>query len=211
MFDEFVSVQHVPDDRKHCRVLVFGRGDPEDFALKGFDIAGKAVALLPDTHFVFAGAPDGKHEEIKKRLLDCGISASRLRVRGYVSSRESLKHLFCEVDIVLMPSRTEGFGLTGLEALSAGLPVLVSKNSGFGEALSKVPFGSTLMIDSEDPRVWATAIKNIWSKDRQRRLEEAKALRTSYEEKYSWAKQTEDLLEKMITIVNGMNFQFCCI
>ena len=211
VFDEFVSVQHVPDDIKHCRVLVFGRGDPEDFALKGFDIAGKAVASLPDTHLVFVGAPDGKHEEIKKRLLDCGISASRLRVRRYISSRESLKHLFCEVDIVLMPSRTEGFGLTGLEALSAGLPVLVSKNSGFGEALSKVPFGSTLMIDSEDPRVWATAIKNIWSKDRQRRLEEAKALRTSYEEKYSWAKQTEDLLEKMITIVNGMNFQFCCI
>ena len=205
VFDEFVSVQHVPDVRKHCRVLVFGRGDAEDFALKGFEIAGKAVASLPDTRLVFVGAPDGKHEEIKKRLLDCGISASRLRVRGYVSSRESLKHLFCEVDIVLMLSRTEGFGLTGLEALSAGLPVLVSKNSGFGEALSKVPFGLSLVIDSEDPRVWATAIKNIWSKDRQRRLE-AKALRTSYEEKYSWAKQTEDLLEKMITIVNGMSF-----
>ena len=56
-------------------------------------------------------------------------------MRGYEDSREDLKRLFCEVELVLMPSRTEGFGLTGLESLSAGLPVLVSKNSGFGEAL----------------------------------------------------------------------------
>ena len=206
VFDEFLSVQQVPEERKPFRILVFGRGDAEDFVLKGFDIAGKAVASLPDTHLVFVGAPDGKHEEIKQRLLDCGISASRLRVRGYISSRESLKHLFCEVDIVLMPSRTEGFGLTGLEALSAGLPVLVSKNSGFGEALSKVPFGSSLVIDSEDPKVWATAIKNIEDKDRQSRLEEAKVLCSFYEKKYSWAKQSKDLLERMITMVHGIGF-----
>ena len=84
-----------------------------------------------------------------------------------------------------MPSRTEGFGLTGLEALSAGLPVLVSSNSGFGEALSKVPFGSSFVIDSEDPEVWAAAIKKVWGKDREGRLDEAESLRTSYERKYS--------------------------
>jgi len=56
--------------------------------------------------------------------------------------------------------------LTGLEALSAGLPVLVSKNSGFGEALSKVPLGSSFVVDTEDPEVWAAAIRNIWDKER---------------------------------------------
>jgi len=213
VFDEFLSVQQVPQERKHFRILVFGRGDAEDFTLKGFDIAGKAVASLPDCHLVFVGAPNGKHEEIAKRLLDCGISASRLKVRGYVENRESLKDLFREVDMVLMPSRTEGFGLTGLEALSAGLPVLVSKNSGFGEALSKVPFGLSAVIDSEDPKVWAAAIKNIWGKDRQDRLEEAKALCSYYKEKYSWAKQGKDLLGKMIIMVHGMDFVSykCCL
>ena len=71
VFDEFVSVKQVPNEGKHCSVLVFGRGDAEDFALKGFDIAGKAVASLPDTHLVFVGAPEGKHEEVAARLLDC--------------------------------------------------------------------------------------------------------------------------------------------
>ena len=84
LFDEFESVEQVPDERKHRSILVFGRGDAEDFELKGFDIAGKAVAALPDTHLVFVGAPDGKHEEIAERLTGCGVPASRLRVRGYL-------------------------------------------------------------------------------------------------------------------------------
>ena len=206
--DEFLSVEQVAEERKLRSILVFGRGDAEDFELKGFDIAARAVATLPDTHLVFVGAPDGKHEEIAQRLLGCDIPASRLKVRGYVKNRESLKRLLCEVDLVLMPSRTEGFGLTGLEALSAGLPVLVSKNSGFGEALSKVAFGSSVVIDSEDPEVWAAAMKNIWGKERQSRLEEAEVLRDSYKKKYSWAKQSKNLLDKMISLVQGVTLQF---
>ena len=203
-FDEFLSVAQVAEEGKHRSVLVFGRGDAEDFELKGFDIAAGAVSTLPDTQLVFVGAHDGKHEEIAQRLSQCGAPPNRLKVRSYVKNRESLKRLFCEVDLVLMPSRTEGFGLTGLEALSAGLPVLVSKNSGFGEALRKVPFGSSAVIDSEDPQVWAAAIKNIWSKERQSRLEEAEALRDSYRRKYSWAKQSKNLLDEMIKMIQGM-------
>ena len=206
IFNEFLNVEHVAEDRKRCGVLVFGRGDAEDFQLKGFDIAGKAVAELNDAHLVFVGAPEGKHEEIAKRFLDCGIPANRLTVRSFLQSRECLKRLFCQVDLVLMPSRTEGFGLTGLEALSAGLPVLVTKNSGFGEALIQVPFGSSCVIESEDSKVWAKEIKGIWNKDRQTRLQEAELLRTSYEKKYSWTKQSIGLVAKMISMVHGMNF-----
>ena len=101
--------------------------------------------------------------------------------------------------------------MTGLEALSAGLPVLVSKNSGFGEALCKVSFGSSFVIDSEDPDKWAAAIKEVWNKGRQGRLAEAEKLRTFYREKYNWAKQSRDLLDKMISIVHGMAFHYLCI
>ena len=202
IFDEFVSVQQVPDEKKQCTVLVFGRGDAEDFEL---NIAARSVAALPDTHLVFVGAPDGKHKEIANQLLEYGIPKNRHKVRGFVKSREALKLLFCEVDLVLLPSRTEGFGLTGLEALSAGLPVIVSKNSGFGEALGNVPFGSSFVIDSEDPNVWTAAIKDISNKNRQTRVDEAKILRDSYGTKYSWSKQCNDLLKKMIKSVKGRN------
>ena len=158
VFDEFETVSQVPSKRQQRSVLVFGRGDVEDFELKGFDIAGRTIAALKDTRLVFVGAPEGKHEEIAQRLNRYGVPFNRLRVRGLVEDRESLKRLFQAGDLVVMPSRTEGFGLTGLEALSAGLPVVVSHNSGFGEALSSVPFGSSFVVNSEDPADWTAAI-----------------------------------------------------
>ena len=183
---------------------MFGRGYAEDFELKGFDIAGKAVAALQDTRLVVVGAPDGEQEQIAKRLIGCGVPASRLRVRRFTEDRETLKHLFQEVDLVVVPSRTEGFGLAGLQALSVGLPVLVSGNSGFGEALCSVPFGSSYVVNSEDPTVWTAAINNVLAKDRESRLEDAEILRDSYGRKYKWAKQAKELVNKMIRLTLGM-------
>ena len=205
VFDYFSGVQQVPDERKQCSVLVFGRGDTEDFKLKGFDIAARSVAALSNTILIFVGAPHRKHEEIAKRFIDFGIPQNRLRVRGYME-RKALKQLFCEVDLVLMPSRTEGFGLTGVESLSAGLPVLVSKNSGFGEVLGRIPFGYLFVIDSEDPSSWTAAIKSIMNRDRTLQLDEIKAVRCFYGERYSWSEQCKHLIEKMFKLVNGMNF-----
>ncbi|XP_044166792.1 protein NLRC3-like isoform X3 [Acropora millepora] len=202
VFADFASVEHALDERKHLTVFVFGRGDDEDFELKGFDIAARSVAALPDTDIVFVGARDGKEQEIAKRLLDSGITKGHLTVRGF-KDREALKREFCEADLVLMPSRTEGFGLTGLEALSAGLPVIVSKNSGFGEALDSVPFGSSFVIDPEDSSAWTEAIKGIWNKDRQKRLDETKILRDSYAKRYSWSEQCKNLLEKMFSLLEN--------
>ena len=103
-----------------------------------------------------------------------------------------------------MPS--QGFGLTGHEAMSAGLPVLVSHNSGFGEALSSVAFGSAFVIESEDPAT--LAIQNIWSNDGECRLEEAVTLRDSYARKYNWAKQTKELVDRMINLAHGRNVDY---
>ena len=202
---EFSEVKQVlQDDGKIFRVLAFGRGDAEDFLLKGFDIAASAVASLSDCHLLFVGAPDGKLEEIKQRFLECGISANKLTIRSFLQSREDLKKVLCEADLAVMPSRTEGFGLTGLEALSAGLPVLVSRNSGFGEAIMRLPFGSFFVIDSQDPTVWAKAIDDVRKKGRRGRLQESKILRLLYEKKYSWELQSSYLVGKMVSMNNGM-------
>ena len=203
VFHEFATVKQSAHERKPRKVLVFGCGDEEDFSLKGCDIAGKAVAVLPETRLVFAGAQDGMRAKIVENFKGCDVSARFLSVRGCVD----LKRLFQEVDLVLMPSSVEGFGLTGLEALSAGLPVLVNKNSGFGEALHKVNFGSQFTVDSEDPRVWTAAIKKMWEKDRQSRLEEAKTVRTHYLEKYNWAEQTRILLDEIVNMTHGMTLK----
>ena len=67
-----------------------------------------------------------------------------------------------------MPAKTEGFGVSTLEALSAGLPVLVNSNSGLAEALKEVPLGSQCVVDSEDPKEWAEKIKEVRQKKKGR-------------------------------------------
>ena len=204
-FEQFRTVKQVPSERQQRSVLVFGRGDVKDFESMGFDIAGKAIAALKGTRLVMVGVADGKHEEMEKLLTDCGVPKSCIRLRGFVPDQESLKRLFQEVDLVVMPSRIEGFGLTGLEAMSAGLPVLVSSHSGFGKALSTVPRSSSFVVTSKDPADWALAIKHSFAKSEKTRLEEVEVLRRFYGEKYNWAKQMKELIDKMISAAYGRN------
>lgn len=208
IFNEYSCIQHALQAEEKRRVLVFGRDDEEDFALKGFDITAKAVASLPNTTLIFAGACNESFEKVADRFLECGISPQNLEVRGFLESTQEFIQLFCEVDLALLPSRSDGFGLTALEALSAGLPVLVSQNTGFGEALSKVPFGEFYVINSEDPSVWASAIKRVWKKDRATRLQETENLRTFYGQKYNWERQCYDLVEILFTMDTGKSKKY---
>ena len=206
IFSEFAYMKPDFKERKTFHVLVFGRGDSEDFQLKGYDIAARAVAELKDkkTSFklVFVGAPNGKEEKIKKKLLNEGILRHQLIVRS-AKEREQLAQQFYEADLVIMPSRTEGFGLAALEALSAGLPVLVSGNSGLGEALEEVPFGKNVVVKSEDPAEWAKAIRGVRSKHRNVQLKEASNLRKNYSETYNWEEQCSRLIGKIRNLVGG--------
>ena len=199
IFQEFAKVEQASEEGERFRILVFGRGDSEDFELKGYDIAATAVASLKDESFLllFVGAPKGKEEEVKNKLLKCGIPCTQLIVRDFIESREEVKKLFCEVDLLIMPSRTEGFGLTALEALSAGLPILVSNNSGFG----KVQFESSCVVCSDDPEKWAEAIRHVRETPRKLRLEKALSLRKLYDKEYKWGRQCENLVDRMRQIL----------
>ena len=205
IFSEFADVKQASQEIGSFSVLVFGRGDTEDFQLKGYDIAAQAIAELKDTTYklVFVGATGGEEEKVADLLLKHGIDRSQLRVRRFDESREKLARLFCEVDLAIMPSRTEGFGLAALEALSAGLPVLVSANSGLGEALRKVSYGSYSVVDSEDPKDWANGIRIARQKDRKIRLDESKILSETYAKVYNWQDHCNRLVEIMRNISRG--------
>ena len=207
IFSEFADVSQAAEERGKFRVLVFGRGDSKDFHLKGYDIAAHAVAELckHEPHLfklVFVGAPKGEEEKVKELLLKEGIPPSQLIVRSY-KEREQLAAQFREADLAIMPSRSEGFGLAALEALSAGLPVLVSGNSGLGDALKELPFGSSCVVNSEDANEWAKAIRTIHDRKRKLRLREAVKIRKSYAKEYHWHGECGKLVERMLNIIQG--------
>ena len=213
IFSEFADVKQATEERKAFNVLVFGRSDNEEFQLKGYDIAAQAIAELKDMTYklVFVGATRGEEEKVAKKLVEQGIGPSQLKVRRFNESREKLADLFCEVDLAVMPSRTEGFGLAALEALSAGLPVLVSGNTGLAEALKKVPHGSSCVVESEDPKDWANGIRAVRHKDREMRLGEFDVVRGAYAKKYSWKEQCDKLVERMKIISSEGQLKISCI
>ena len=214
IFSEFSNIKQAAEEGGTFHVLVLGRGDKEDFHVKGYDIAARAVAKLKEEEccfkLMFVGAPDGEEDEVVERFLNEGISPNQLIVRS-AKGREQLAKQFCQADLVIMPSRAEGFGLAALEALSAGLPVLVSDNSGIGKALKKVPNGSNCLVklkfNEEDPMKWAEAIKAVCRKERKVRLQEAILLRQKYAETYQWEGQCSKLVEKMCEMIKGQ----CCL
>ena len=207
-FLDLVSKQDHKEDSEF-KVLLFGRGDDEDFELKGYNIAAKAFTdqrlQNKSYHLVFVGAPKGKQEEVRKKLLQGGIAEAQLTVRKFIQSRDKLKDLLCEADLTIMPSKSEGFGLVALEALSAGLPILVGSRSGFAKALENVPNGYSCIVNSDDPAKWAEAIEAVRTRHRMR-LEEIKALRASYETMYSWQKQCEALVNRLWKMSHGKKY-----
>ena len=194
-FGDLVAKQD-PNEDGEFKVLLFGRGDDEDFELKGYNVAAQAFTdqrlKNKPYHLIFVGASKGKQEEVRKKLRQRGIAEAQLTVRKFIQCRDRLKDLLCEVDLAIMPSKSEGFGLVALEALSAGLPILVGCKSGFAKTLENVPNGYSCIVNSDDPAEWAKAIEAVRVRHRMR-LEEIKALRSSYGEMYSWKAQCEPL------------------
>ena len=205
IFMEFSDVQQASDEMIKFCVLVTESGNSEDFDVKGYRIAAKAVAELKDKSYQlkFASKQRGKEDELANKLLQCGIGRNQLIICSFDENRETLANLFSAVDIAILPSKTEGFGLSALEAISAGLPVLVSGNSGIAEALKEVTYGSQCIVNSEDPAAWASAIKAVRDRKRNVRLEEAKTLREKYLQKFNWEKSCNFLVKKMYNLAFG--------
>ena len=202
---EFSDVQQASEERRTFCVLLTESGNREDFDVKGYDIAMKAIAKLEDKSYQlrFASKERGKEDELADKSLQCGIGRNQLIICSFDENRETLANLLSAVDIAILPSKTEGFGLSSLEAISAGLPVLVSGNSGIAEALREVPNGSQCIVDSEDPADWARAIKAVRDKKRKVRLAEAKILRENYLQQFSWEEPCNFLVKKMYSLAFG--------
>ena len=212
-FGNLVAKQNLKDERDNFIVLLCGRGDKEDFEVKGYDIAVKAFAdqRLKGKGYtlLFVGSPRGEQGNVMERLLNCGIDKKQLKVREFVKSREEMKALFCEADMAIMPSKSEGFGLVALEALSAGLPILVGRNSGFARAIEDIPLGLFSIVDSEDPSKWAKCVERVCGR-RRVALKESKILKEHYGKEYCWKTQCEELVDKLWKMVYGKVSPLIC-
>ena len=205
---EFSNSTHATNDGRNFRVLLVGGDNPDNFQEEGLKLAAETMAELNDKsyHLIYVGARKETEKQFAHPFHQCGVPKRQLTIRSLPKTKQEWKDLFCEVDLAIMPSGDKEFGLEALLALSAGLPVLVHGESGFGEALGEVTFGTSAIVDSDDASEWASRVKKIRETDRKTRLKQAAELRSNYDEKYSWEKQCGALVAMMFTMVSGMCF-----
>jgi glycogen(starch) synthase len=118
-----------------------------------FEAAEKVVAQYPDVKFVIAGSGDQLFELIDrtayKQLGKHFIFAGFLK-------RDEIDALLSVTDVYFMPSVSEPFGLSALEAARAGVPCVISRQSGAAEVLT-----SALIADFWDTDLFAEHIVNL--------------------------------------------------
>lgn len=187
------------------QVLLFGRG--EDVLLKGLDLAVCATAKVNPSLFkrpvrlFIRGAPINTGDTLRSRLLQiAGEAGFELMVREYTTDLELLRQDIMCSSLVLMPSRAEGFGLVGLEAIELGVPVLVSRNSGLGELLlDRVPgIAQNLVLPvtenlASDAVVWGRAIERMMV-DGATAIRDAASLSAELQATLSWEKTADVFL-----------------
>lgn len=117
------------------------------------DAARKVLDYFPDTHFIMAGSGDLLSAMID-RVAQMKLS-TRIHFTGFLKG-EQMRQVWSVTDVYVMPSVSEPFGITPLEAIQAGVPVIVSNQSGVSEVVDHA-----LKVDFWDTDALANAIINV--------------------------------------------------
>ena len=155
------AVYPIAEGCKREIVLFLGRLTIQKGAEFFLRAARKVCDFEPDVRFVVAGSGDLLPRLISE-AIDLGIS-DRVIFTGRLSEEE-VRHIYGISSVYVMPSVSEPFGITALEAASAGTPVVVSRSAGFSEV-----FSSCLRVDFWDVDEMANKIVSLLRYDVLRR------------------------------------------
>ena len=118
---------------KEKTVLFVGRLTRQKGPEKFLDIAAKVLEKNPDVRFVMAGVGDYFKSVLEKSSYQS--IGNRFHLTGFLNMQK-LNYLFSVSDVYCMPSVSEPFGLSAVEAAHFGIPCVISKQSGVAEVLS---------------------------------------------------------------------------
>lgn len=128
--------------------ITFQKG-PEYF----IEAAYKVLQKIQNVRFVMAGSGDMFNRSIR-RVAKLGIS-SHFHFTGFLRG-EDVKNMFAYSDVYVMPSVSEPFGISPLEAMRANVPTIISKQSGVAEVLDHA-----IKVDFWDVNAMADAIYGL--------------------------------------------------
>ena len=183
-------------------VLFVGRIQP----LKGLDVAveafGRIHAEIPGARMVIVGGPSGPNGVTELEQIHARIAELRLQSRvEFVPPRphEEIASYYRAADVLLVPSRSESFGLVAAEAQACGLPVVAARVGGLAYTVEDATSG--FLVDDWDPAAFAAAaIKILRDEDLAERLSKGAV---EFAGRFSWEVAADRLLELYAGITGG--------
>ena len=175
-------------------LLYVGRIQPT----KGTDVALEAFRILADqvedSRLVIVGAPSGavganEYDALQRRAKSLDLS-DRVTFAEPVPHRE-MPDVYRASDLVMVPSRSESFGLVAAEAMASGVPVLAARVGGLNDVVGAGSGG--VLVDGWDPADWAQAALKVLS-DPDRAGELAR-LGPRWAERFSWETAVDRIAE----------------
>lgn len=180
-------------EKKDQMVLFLGRMTMQKGPDYFLQMAKKVLSHLPHVKFIMAGDGD-MMEQVIKMTIQLEIEKNVL-FSGFLKGRE-IARAYSQADLYVMPSVSEPFGITPLEAIRQGTPVLISKQSGVSEVIKNALRVDFWDVDDMAEKVIAAlqypALSNTL---RQRSRKEV--------EKMSWGKQAGEIAISYAKAVSG--------
>jgi glycosyltransferase involved in cell wall biosynthesis len=164
---------------------------------KGQDLLVEALAGLAerDWHCVLAGSLDRDPDfvnQLQARITHLGYG-HRIRLAGVLTGA-ALNHAYTTADLLVVPSRSETYGMTVTEALAHGLPVIAAAVGGLPEALGSAADGTRpgQLVPPGDPAALAAALGD-WLGDERHRHRLRAAVRQRQPTLRGWEQTTQEI------------------
>jgi glycosyltransferase involved in cell wall biosynthesis len=156
IFDDQKEILHArrwPSEFDVLRIGFLGRFDKK----KNLEKLIEALAKVP--HATLRVGGDGT-PNYRRKLLDLAAFFSvtdRIEWLGFIEAK-SKTTFFQSIDVLVMPSENEGFGIVAAEALLNGVPVVVSETTGISDLVMNKDCGIVVL---PEPTAIATALESF--------------------------------------------------
>lgn len=112
---------------------------------------------LPEARLTLIG--DGPlFDQVRERVAG-GVCAARIDFPGRLARPDLARHFRDSADVVVIASRAETFGMTAVEGLASGLPVVATRCGGPEDVVSDPSLGR--LCANDDPRALADAMLDV--------------------------------------------------
>jgi glycosyltransferase involved in cell wall biosynthesis len=159
---------------------------------KGLDllIPAFARAAIHDAVLVLAGPDDGNYRPIVERMIEAERIGSQVIFVGMLHGRQRIEALV-DSELFVLPSYQENFGIAVVEALAAGVPVIISDQVNIHQEVREAGGGSVVPLRAE--AICTELVR--WMADKNLRRQAGERGQTLVRERYDWSRIARNWFE----------------